>query len=312
MQSRALPASAARVAPRRASAVAAIDAAALGSVHVPEAISQIADGTLALAPTAFGALGAVGLVGAVLVATDPQRRRSEQMTSTGGNEKAAVANYFNGVGFERWNKIYGTTDDVNSVQLDIRKGHAQTVDKVLSWLPQDLSGVTVCDAGCGTGSLALPLALHGADVAGFDISQAMADEAARRYDAAVAAGAREAAVRPRFAASDLQAVSGRFHTVACIDVLIHYPQERVNEMIAHLAGLAEERVILSFAPSTPYYEVLKRIGELFPKGAKATRAYLHTEQAVEAAFNAAGWRVVRRDLTATRFYFSRLFEAVRM
>ena len=45
-------------------------------------------------------------------------------------------------------------------------------------------------------------------------------------------------------------------------------QERVDEMIAHLAGLAEERIVLSFAPSTPYYEVLKRVGELFPKGAK--------------------------------------------
>lgn len=42
-------------------------------------------------------------------------------------------------------------------------------------------------------------------------------------------------------------------------------------MIAHLAGLAEERILLSFAPSTPYYEVLKRIGELFPKGAKVPR-----------------------------------------
>ncbi len=50
-------------------------------------------------------------------------------------------------------------------------------------------------------------------------------------------------------------------------------QERVDEMIAHLAGLAEERVLLSFAPSTPYYEVLKRIGELFPKGAKVSSAF---------------------------------------
>ena len=38
------------------------------------------------------------------------------MTTTGGDEKAAVANYFNGVGFERWNKMSGTTDDVNSVR----------------------------------------------------------------------------------------------------------------------------------------------------------------------------------------------------
>ena len=34
-------------------------------------------------------------------------------------------------------------------------------------------------------------------------------------------------MRPRFAASDLQTVTGRFHTVACIDVLIHYPQARL-------------------------------------------------------------------------------------
>ena len=46
------------------------------------------------------------------------------------------------------------------VQLDIREGHAQTVDKVLGWLGSDLQGVSVCDAGCGTGSLAIPLALR--------------------------------------------------------------------------------------------------------------------------------------------------------
>ena len=42
----------------------------------------------------------------------------------------------------------------------------------------------------------------------------------------------------------------------------------MGEMVTHLAGLAEQRVILSFAPSTPYYELLKRIGEFFPKGSK--------------------------------------------
>lgn len=28
----------------------------------------------------------------------------------------------------------------------------------------------------------------------------------------------------RFEAKDLETVSGRYHTVCCIDVLIHYPQ----------------------------------------------------------------------------------------
>ena len=54
------------------------------------------------------------------------------------------------------------------------------MDRVLAWLPGDLRGVSVCDAGCGTGSLALPLALRGADVSGFDISQAMVRRARRR------------------------------------------------------------------------------------------------------------------------------------
>ena len=36
-----------------------------------------------------------------------------------------VRDYFNTTGFERWNKIYGETDEVNKVQLDIRTGEPQ-------------------------------------------------------------------------------------------------------------------------------------------------------------------------------------------
>jgi 2-polyprenyl-3-methyl-5-hydroxy-6-metoxy-1,4-benzoquinol methylase len=65
-----------------------------------------------------------------------------------------VKTYFNTDGFNRWKKIYGETDEVNKVQLDIRQGHAQTVEKVLGWLDAEggLKGTTVCDAGCGTGA----------------------------------------------------------------------------------------------------------------------------------------------------------------
>ena len=37
--------------------------------------------------------------------------------------------------------------EVNKVQLDIRTGHAQTVDKVLGWLQSEgsLDGISVCD-----------------------------------------------------------------------------------------------------------------------------------------------------------------------
>lgn len=43
------------------------------------------------------------------------RRRSAQTSTAGGDEKEAVKGYFNTVGFERWNKIYGTTDEISSV-----------------------------------------------------------------------------------------------------------------------------------------------------------------------------------------------------
>lgn len=138
----------------------------------------------------------------------------------------------------------------------------------------------------------------------------MASEAERRYAATVAAGATPPATPPTFEATCLEDVAGTYHTVTCIDVLIHYPQAKVDAMLAGLASHATDRLVVSFAPSTPYYEILKRVGELFPKGAKATRAYLHKEADVEAALARAGWTVTRKEMTATKFYFSRLFEAV--
>eukprot|EP00884_Botryococcus_braunii_P011659 jgi/Botrbrau1/20494/Bobra.145_2s0053.1 len=281
-----------------------------------DVVSQIADGSSVALPTAVAGLGAIGVLGATLIATDPSRRRAVQMEEAGGDEKAAVKQYFNTVGFDRWNRIYSESDDVNSVQLDIREGHQQTVDKALAWFAEEggVQGTTICDAGCGTGvphQFPSPSRAQGAAVTATDISEAMVAETKQRYDKAVQDGAAAPAVPPVFEAVDLESVKGTFHTVCCIDVLIHYPQEKVDEMLGKLSEKAQQRIILSFAPSTPYYEVLKRIGELFPKGAKATRAYLHKEADVEACLNRLGWKVVKREMTATKFYFSRMLEAVR-
>ena len=90
--------------------------------------------------------------------------------------------YFNNSGFQRWKKIYGETDDVNRVQKDIRLGHSKTVENAITMLTDDgsLRGVTVCDAGCGTGSLSIPLAKEGAIVTATDISAAMVAEAQKQ------------------------------------------------------------------------------------------------------------------------------------
>jgi len=225
------------------------------------------------------------------------------------NDKAVVEKYFNGEGFERWNKIYGETADINPVQKDIRVGHAQTVDKILAWLDASVvAGKKVCDAGCGTGNLSIPLASRGALVSGSDISNAMVMEAARRAELALpkAPALQE---MPRFDTCDLEKLQGDFDCVCCVDVLIHYPPEKLTAMVGHLASLSKDRVVLSFAPKTWYYTLLKRVGELFPGKSKTTRAYLHEEEVVEEALRKAGFEVVRREMTATSFYFSRLMEA---
>ena len=79
------------------------------------------------------------------------------------DDKTEVREYFNTEGFSRWNKIYSDSDEVNSVQLDIREGHDQTIQKILNWIKEDgtIAGKTVCDCGCGVGSLAIPLAQMG-------------------------------------------------------------------------------------------------------------------------------------------------------
>ncbi|NDC15170.1 MAG: magnesium protoporphyrin IX methyltransferase, partial [Synechococcaceae bacterium WB9_2_170] len=193
-------------------------------------------------------------------------------------EKQEVKGYFETTGFDRWNRIYSESSDVNRVQRNIRIGHQKTVDNVLAWLQEqgNLGGRSFCDAGCGVGSLTLPLAQAGAgSIAASDLSEAMVQEAARR--------AGEAGIAPgqiHFQASDLESLSGRYDTVVCLDVFIHYPQQPAEDMVRHLAGMAENHLIVSFAPYTPLLAVLKKIGELFPGPSKTTRAYTLREKGI--------------------------------
>ena len=97
--------------------------------------------------------------------------QSSQLKST-IDDKTEVREYFNNEGFSRWNKIYSETDDVNKVQLDIRTGHDQTIQKVLNWFSDDgdIKGKSLCDCGCGVGSLAIPVAQMGAFYHYFNIN----------------------------------------------------------------------------------------------------------------------------------------------
>ena len=223
------------------------------------------------------------------------------------DDKTVVKEYFNSTGFDRWRRIYGD-GEVNKVQLDIRSGHQQTVDQVLNWLQADgnLADLSICDAGCGVGSLSIPLAEAGAKVNASDISEKMVGEAKERAETLLGNTS-----NPTFSVQDLEALSGKYHTVICLDVLIHYPQDKAAEMISHLAEMAESRIILSFAPKTFALSILKKIGSFFPGPSKATRAYLHREADDVKILESQGFSVQRQEMTRTRFYFSRILEATR-
>ena len=227
---------------------------------------------------------------------------------TNVNDKAIVKDYFNAVGFDRWRRIYGETDEVNKVQKDIRLGHQQTIDTVMAWLQADgnLAQISICDAGCGVGSLSIPLAKAGAQVSASDISEKMVAEAAKQAKLVL-----RNTDNVSFAAQDLESLSGKYHTVICLDVLIHYPAEEAAKMISHLASLADSRLILSFAPKTWFLVILKKIGEFFPGPSKTTRAYQHQEAEIIRILLDNGFHIERKGTTSTSFYFSDILEAVR-
>ena len=230
----------------------------------------------------------------------------ENLSETKKSEKLEVEKYFNGTGFERWNRIYSKSNKVNNVQKNIRKGHQKTVDDVLRWIKesQKLSNISFCDVGCGVGSLTIPLAsLDINSILASDISDSMIKETKKRAELA-----KINLKKINFLVSDLEGLKGSFHTVVCLDVFIHYPQEAAEEMVQHLCTLTKERLIVSFAPYTPFLALLKKIGQLFPGPSKTTRAYTLKEKGIISAAKKSGFVVVRSKLNQAPFYFSKLIE----
>ena len=228
------------------------------------------------------------------------------MNSKKNLEKKEVREYFNGTGFDRWRKIYSKTEEINKVQKSIRKGHQKTVDDVVSYVKNypDLINKSFCDAGCGVGSLAIPLLRLGIkDLQLSDISSEMIKETKKRINQL---GLNQGKVK--FLTSDLEELKGLFDVVICLDVFIHYPQPVAEDMVRHLCDLSKEKLIVSFAPYTPILAVLKNIGKLFPGPSKTTRAYTLREKGIINAANEKGFTIVQKKLNQAPFYFSQLIE----
>ena len=190
--------------------------------------------------------------------------------------RSALQTYFDRTAVRAWETL--TTDaPVSGVRAKVRAGRGLTRATLLDWLPADLTGMRVLDAGCGTGALAVEAAARGAEVLGIDISPNLVEIGRRRLPAELAdrvhlvagdmldvdAAARAAGIRPRPGETGIV-----FDAVVAMDSLIHY---RADDIVSALAALerclagAGSRVLFTFAPATPSLVAMKAAGKLFPK-----------------------------------------------
>jgi magnesium-protoporphyrin O-methyltransferase len=83
--------------------------------------------------------------------------------------RGELLQYFDRTAVEAWKRL--TSDaPVNSIRATVRAGREDMRRTLLGWLPEDLRGARVLDAGCGTGALSVEAARRGANVVAIDLS----------------------------------------------------------------------------------------------------------------------------------------------
>ena len=124
--------------------------------------------------------------------------------------------YFDRTAADQWAKL--TSDaPVSGIRKTVRAGRDRMRETLLSWLPDDLYGRRILDAGCGTGALAVELVKRGAEVVAIDLSPTLVQLARERLPKDLGRGKLE------FVSGDMLSTSyGRFDHVVAMDSMIHY------------------------------------------------------------------------------------------
>jgi len=230
------------------------------------------------------------------------------LTASYQQRRDALETYFDRTAAEAWSRL--TSDaPVSGVRATVRAGRDRMRGTLLDWLPEDLSGRRVLDAGCGAGQLAFELARRGAEVVAIDLSSTLLDLARERAPAGLAGSV-------RFIAGDmLDPAHGAFDHVVAMDSFIHYRPDDMTRIVGELAARTGESILFTFAPRTPLLTVMHAAGKLFPKGDRApaivpvSEAGLRRRMAESAAL--AEWRAGRTARIDSGFYISQAMEAAR-
>lgn len=171
--------------------------------------------------------------------------------------------YFDRTALDAWSRL--TSDaPVGRIRATVRAGRERMRETLLSFLPADLTGFRLLDAGCGTGALALAAARRGAEVVAVDLSPSLVRLAGERATSGIGRG------RVDFRVGDmLDPALGRFDVVVAMDSLIHYAAADAVRALAGLAARADRQLLFTFAPKTPALAAMHAVGRLFPRRDRA-------------------------------------------
>ncbi len=217
--------------------------------------------------------------------------------------RAWIGEYFDRTAAAAWKAL--TSDaPVSRVRATVRAGRDEMRRTLLGWLPGDLAGWRILDAGCGTGMLAVDLARRGAEVVAIDLSPTLVDQGRER---AAAAG-----VSVDFRAGDmLDPALGAFDAMVGMDSLIHYDPPEILAALSALAPRVSREMLFTVAPRTPLLATLHAVGRLFPRKDRAPQIVPMAESRLRRGIAAtpalAGWTLAATRRIERGFYRSQAY-----
>ncbi len=221
--------------------------------------------------------------------------------------RATIERYFDRTAADAWARLTSTAK-VSGIRATVRAGRDRMRATLLGWLPADLHGARILDAGCGTGALAVEAARRGAQVVAIDLSPTLVDLARERVPA-------ELAEAIDFRSGDmLDPALGYFDHIVGMDSLIHYAQADTVGALGTLAARARRSIVFTFAPSNPLLATMITVGRLFPRRDRAPFIEPIAERRLRKAIAAdpalAAWRCGRTERVSSGFYTSQALELV--
>lgn len=220
--------------------------------------------------------------------------------------------YFDRTAFDAWKTL--TSDaPVSRIRATVRAGRDAMRATLLDWLPGDMTGLTLLDAGCGTGALAVEAARRGARVTAIDISGQLVGIARERAPTDLGAGEFRGGSIDFRVGDMLDPSLGEFDHVVAMDSLIHYPVADIVATVAALGARTRRSIEFTFAPRTPALTILHNVGKLLPRADRAPAIIPASEAVLRREFATAlpAWGQPRCERISGGFYKSQALELVR-